>query len=64
MRTTTLFGTEALQHKFDILEEKAKNSEDIRFQKVEECQAFKCILCAEDAAALGGLVKGCLKALS
>ena len=63
-KTTTLFGTEVLKHKFDRLAEKAKNSEDIRLQELEECQAFKWLLSAEDAATLGGLVKGCLRALS
>ena len=63
-KTMTLFGTEALKHKFDILAEKAKISEDIRLHVLEGCQAFKWLPSAEDAAALSGLVKGCLKAFS
>ena len=63
-RTTTLLGAEALKRKFDRLAEKAKNSEDIRLQELEECQAFKWRLSAEDAAAFSGLLKGYLKALS
>ena len=63
-KTTTLFGTEALKHKFDRLAEMAKNSEDIRLQELETCQAFKWPPSAEEAAASAGLVKGCLKALS
>ena len=47
-----------LRQKFDILEEKAKNSEGIGLQELEECQALKWPLSAEDAAALGGVVKG------
>ena len=42
----------------------AKNSEDIRLQELETCQAFKWPPSAEEAAASAGLVKGCLKALS
>ena len=38
--------------------------EDIRLQELEERQANKWLLSAEDAAALGGFVKGSLKALS
>ena len=34
----------ALKHKFDFLEEKAKKSEDIRLQQLEECQALKWLL--------------------
>ena len=63
-KTTTLFGTEALKHKFDRLAEEAKNSEDIRLQELEECRALRLLLSADDAAALCGLVKGGLKALS
>ena len=47
-----------LRQKFDTLAEKAKNSEDIGLQELEECQALKWLLSAEDAAALGGVVKG------
>ena len=39
-KITTLFGTEALNHKTDRLAEKANNSEDIRLQELEECQGF------------------------
>ena len=35
VKTMTLFGTEALNHKFGILAEKAKNSEDIQMQELE-----------------------------
>ena len=51
-KTTTLFGTEALKHKFDILAEDAKKSEDSSIQELEECPAFKWLPSAEDAAAL------------
>ena len=47
-----------LRQMFDILEEKAKNSVDIGLQELEERQALKWLLSAEDAAALGGVVKG------
>ena len=63
-KAMTLFCTEALNHKFGILAEKAKNSEDLRLHVLEGCQAFKWLLSVEDAAALSGLVKGCLNALS
>ena len=53
-----------LCQKFDRLAEKAKSSEDIRMQELEECEAFMWLFSAEDPAALGGLVKGCLKVLS
>ena len=36
----------------------AKNSVDVGLQELEECQALKWLLSAEDAAALGGVVKG------
>ena len=64
MKTTTLFGTAALKHKFDILAEEAKKSEDSSIQELEECQAFKWLPSAEDAAAFSGLVKGYLNVLS
>ena len=57
-KTTTLFGTEALKHKFNILAEEAKKSEDISIQELEECQAFKWLPSAEDAAALSGFGEG------
>ena len=63
VKTTTLFGIETMKHKFVILAEKAKKSGDISMQELEERQACKRRLTAEGAA-LGGLVKGYLKALS
>ena len=62
-KTTTLFGTEGLKHKFNILAEEAKKSEG-SIQELEEREAFKLLLSAEDAAALSGLVKGYLNVLS
>ena len=63
-KVMTLFGTGGLKHNLDRLAEKAKNSQDIILQELEKSQAFKWPLSALDAAALGSLVKGHLKALS
>ena len=53
-----------LRQKFDILEEKAKNSEGIGLQELEECQALKWLLSAKTQRRWVAWSKGHLKALS